>query len=150
MDFKPGQLWRNADPRGNGWCKHGIVRIVQNRDGVMIAHDTYWGDPSGNGYHRPAEDIRQHLTFMVDTLECRLGDRREFEVFADEDKAYLPIGGGGERYYIRNDAKPVLQREIELTRRLLWEAECDERQALRRKQEYSEHLKGLLQRQVTE
>ena len=112
-EFKDGQLYRLAD--GGGWCRHGLVMIQKYGD-KLIAMDTYWGAPDGsvfnNGWYQ-LDHVLDRLEFVLDLTKARKVYRDEFDVYADKDRAYIPTGGGSERFFVALDATPSLNRQRE-------------------------------------
>lgn len=141
--FKAGQIYRNSDPHGSGWCKHGIVQIAEKRDGGLLAVDTYWGEYGCDGYQRIPSEIERYLTFVIDIADCRKSHRDEYEIYSDADRCYIPIGGGSEKFLIRKDAKPDLERHAEWLKRKIAELEADIHFAERRLGEFKTTLSSL-------
>ena len=98
---------------GCGWCRHGLVKIVQNNAGKQFAVDTYWNDWSSNGTYWPVEEVQDRLEFIINLDECHTTTRREWEQYADSDKTYIPAGGRSEKFLVRKSAKPVLTKQVE-------------------------------------
>jgi hypothetical protein len=142
--FKVGELYRNSDMAGNGWCRHGLVMIYENGyGGSPIACDTYWGPHSPDGYRIDPAQIQKHLEFVIDTTECRNVERDDFEIYADADRAYIPIGGNSERCLVRKDAKPDLSRQREWLERKIREKKADANLASRHAAWLQEQLDAL-------
>lgn len=135
---KEGELYRLKD--GDGWCRHGIVLIQRNGERGLVAVDTYWGGGPNNGALErnwyPIDDaLKARLTFMLDMTNARECYDDEYSVYADEDRAYIPIGGSKARWFVRKDAKPNYPRQVaqieqkiaEQDRKAEWAADCARR-----------------------
>lgn len=120
---KEGELYRLEG--GHGWCRHGLVIIRATAKGELIACDTYWGGfPGSSGMSRDwytVAEVRERLTFLIDMNTARECYKDEHEVYADEDRAWIPMGGGRERYLVRKDAKPYYPRQVARLDRLIRE-----------------------------
>jgi hypothetical protein len=104
--FKEGQIWRSNNPEHHGWCRHGLMRIESKDNGELYAVDTYWGKYSGERRTYKPEVIASDLEFVIDLTECRKSHKDEYERYAVADRAYIPMGGGSEQYFVRIEAKP--------------------------------------------
>lgn len=107
--FSPCQLWRSKNPVHHGWCKHGIFQI-ENIGGTLLAVDTYWGSLNSDSHRYTVSRIASDLEFMIDTEDATVTHRENFNRYADCDRAYIPIGGSGERYFVRKGATPDKDR----------------------------------------
>lgn len=143
-DFKVGNLYRNTDPRGNGWCRHGLVKIVEGSTGRSWAVDTYWGEYGVDGYQRDPFEIQEHLTFLIDLNECRATWREIFEIYADADRAWIPVGGSGAQFFVHNSATPDLERHVEQLERKITECESTSKNALEAAHRYRKELAAIL------
>jgi hypothetical protein len=101
--MKARELYRYAPDAGK-WCRHGLRRIVSER-GQLYAIDTYWDDWS-NGDPRRVEEIQKDLEFVVDLSAARKVSRDVYERFAEKDRAWIPMGGGSEQYWVSTSATP--------------------------------------------
>lgn len=129
---KEGELYRLED--GQGWCRHGLVTIHAHPKHGLIAADTYWGGPRYGAFEdnwQVVEKVRDRLTFILDLGAARTSHEDEYEVYADEDRAYIPMGGGSARWYVRADARPVFARQVERLNRLIRQEEEKAASALR-------------------
>ena len=112
---KEGELWDL--PGTHGWCRHG--KVVMQMDGDNLTGvDTYWGrrvDGLTKDWYTVEEMQAKGATFIIDLNTARKVFREEFETYDDADRAYIPIGGSSEKYYIRKGAQPSIQRLIEQT-----------------------------------
>lgn len=120
-EFKEGQLWRSNNPDHRGWCKHGLMKII-NYNGFLRAVDTYWGSYDDTARLHQPEVITANLEFVINVNECRKTHAAEFFRYAESDRAYIPIGGGSEQYLVRISATPdpilVKQQLVEKAERL--------------------------------
>lgn len=114
---KEGELYDLKD--GHGWCRHGIVYIKNvgtPEKPDLIAIDTYWGlAPNYGALERnfyAVATIKDRLTFILDLITARDTHQEEWEVYADEDRANIPIGGGRARWFVRKDARPNYERRV--------------------------------------
>ena len=144
---KEGELYRLAG--GDGWCRHGIVRIANigtEEKPDLVAVDTYWGAPNlgalGRNFYPITPAFKERMTFMLDLSMARKTYDDEYEVYADEDRAYIPMGGGSAQWWVRKDAKPSYPRQVERLERLIRneraQAECSARAADRYEKELRE------------
>lgn len=90
----------------NTWCRHGIA-VIHGGEDWGYAKDTYWGvgsRASDSGWLRE-EDLKDpKLIGNLDEFE--LSGYYDFEDYRDEDKFYIPIGGGGSQKWYRKGAQP--------------------------------------------
>lgn len=110
---KEGELYDLKD--GHGWCRHGLVKIHAHSRHGLIAADTYWGGPRFGAFEdnwHLVDKVRDRLTFILDLNNARDSHKDEWEVYADEDRAYIPQGGNGARWYVRKDARPNYPRQV--------------------------------------
>jgi hypothetical protein len=105
VEIKTGHLYHY--PEGRGWCRHGLLRAEERRDGSLILVDTYWGSAQDfpRNWHTP-EEVAGKVEFMLDLSNAKQVYREEFDRYKDKDRAYIPIGGGREQLWVRKDAKP--------------------------------------------
>jgi hypothetical protein len=131
-DPKEGELYRLVGEAG--WCRHGLVTIHRHDKHGLIAADTYWGGPRFGVFEDNwflVEKVRDRLVFILDLNTARKSHADEFEVYADADRAYIPMGGGSERHFVRADARPVFARQAERLNRLIRQEEEKAASALR-------------------
>lgn len=116
---KEGELYELKD--GHGWCRHGLVIILRKGDKIY-AVDTYWGGGFSDNMVRnwsEMHEVKGLLTFLLDLTAARDSHRDEWEIFADEDRAHIPQGGGRERFYVLKDARPNFVRQVARLERLI-------------------------------
>ena len=99
-------------PGTHGHCRHGLVRTLRGRTGNLIAVDTYWND----GDAIEVDAVKDRLEFIIDLSRCVETDSRTWNLYEEKDRAYIPIGGGSERYLVLKDAKPSIEKQIEQLR----------------------------------
>jgi hypothetical protein len=90
----------------NGWCRHGIA-VIHGGDGWGYAKDTYWGvsDAGGDsGWIREQDLAEPTLIGNLDDFEY--SKYAEFKDYREEDKFYIPMGGGSAQQWIRKGAEP--------------------------------------------
>lgn len=103
-DFVDGDVVRYT-PK-NTWCHHGIA-VVHVQDGKMWATDTYWGDyPTDGSYVDMRELDLNNIIGNTHTFD-KVPYPHDYEDFAEEDKYWVPIGGGSAYYRVRVGAVPV-------------------------------------------
>lgn len=126
---------------GHGWCRHGLVRIKRTETRGLIAVDTYWGDCGAADWY-PVGEVERRLRFVIDLGRCRPSTRREWEQYEDADRAYIPVGGGSEKFLVAEDARPSPVRQAEQLRaeiaHLQSEIEWDRRELARKERELSQ------------
>lgn len=135
---KDGELYSMTG--GDGWCRHGLVTIHAHPRHGLIAADTYWGGPRFGAFEdnwNLVEKVRDRLTFIIDLNTARKSHADEYEVYADEDRAYIPMGGGSARWYVRADARPLFALQVARLNRLIREEESKAESALN----WARHLK---------
>lgn len=142
---KEGELYELKD--GHGWCRHGLVTIHAHPRHGLIAADTYWGGPRFGAFEdnwHLVDHVRDRLTFLLDLNTARKSHKDECEVYADEDRAYIPIGGVSERFYVRKDARPNFVRQVERLERLIREERSKAESSTRWANAYADELQDLL------
>lgn len=95
-------------PGTEGHCRHGLVRIVRGRTGNLLAVDTYWG----YGDAIEVDAVKDRLEFIIDLSKTKVVDSRTWAQYEEKDRAYIPIGGGSERYLVLEDPKPSLEKRL--------------------------------------
>lgn len=143
---KEGELYNLKD--GSGWCRHGTVLIQRNGERGLVAVDTYWGGAPNNGALErnwyPIDDaLKARLTFLLDLTTARECFEDEWEVYADEDRASIPMGVSRARWYVRKDAKPSYPRQVERLERLIRKERAKAESALRWAEGYEKDLQKL-------
>lgn len=145
---KEGELYDLKD--GHGWCQHGLVIILRKGD-KLYAVDTYWGggfsDDMVRNWHELAE-VNGRLTFILDLTTARDSHEDEWEIFADEDRAKIPQGGGRARWYVRKDARPNYVRQVARLERLIREQRSKAETATRWAEGYEKDLQLLKDKNV--
>lgn len=135
-----------------GWCRHGIVvihNIGTKEKPDLVAVDTYWGGGTPNfgalerNFYPITEAFRQRLTFILDLGTARKAYEDEWEVFADEDRAFIPMGGSSAQYWLRKDARPSYPRQVARLERLIRQEDGRAESAARSAQRYREDLQKL-------
>jgi hypothetical protein len=142
---KEGELWSLRD--GAGWCRHGLVTISRHGRYGLIAADTYWGGARFGAFEdnwHPVEQVRDRLTFILDLGAARASHEDEYEVYADEDRAYIPMGGSSARWYVRADARPDFARQVARLERLIREQRSQAESATRWAYGYEKQLEELM------
>lgn len=105
-DLAAGDVVRYT-PGNNGWCRHGIAIIAEDGSG----RDTYWNSGDGS-YVSPERLADAELMF-------RMGDYRRVEhedewiKYAEADRQSFPMGGYPRRLFVRADAEPDLETQIQ-------------------------------------
>lgn len=110
-DIRPGMLCEG--PFDYGWCSHGISRIATDSWGVLWAYDTYWGSFGPDRRRALVSESYGELRLILDLNAARRVDREVFERYRDEDRAYIPVGGGSEEFWVRKGVAPDSQRVIQ-------------------------------------
>lgn len=91
---------------GPDWCRHHIA-VILGGDGWGYARDTYWGIGdvySDSGWLREQDVISPRLIGNIDDFEPnKYLDPRYYR---DEDKFWIPVGGGSEQNWFRKNAQP--------------------------------------------
>lgn len=142
---KEGELWSLRD--GAGWCRHGLVTISKHVHYGLIAADTYWGGPQFGAFKDNwylVEKVRDRMAFILDLGASRKSHEDEYEVYADDDRAYIPMGGGSARYYVLKAARPDFVRQVARLERLIREERSKVESATRWAYGYEEQLKELM------
>lgn len=143
-----GELYRFNG--GAGWCRHGLVYIVnvgRAEQSDLIGVDTYWGlAPNFGALERNfygLASIKDKIEFVLDLKTAREVYEDEWEVYADEDRAWLPPGGGREHYFVRKAAQPVYARQVARYQRLIAEERSKAECALSTANRYAQQLQDL-------
>lgn len=113
--FQPGDVVRYTPSRD--WCRHGIAVVDEHG----IGHDTYWRDGDGS-YVSPAALAGGVLMFRMG--DCRrVSDEYEWAKYAEADRYSFPMGAYPRNLFVRADAEPDLETQIQSARAKLAEAE---------------------------
>jgi hypothetical protein len=100
MGFNVGDVVQYSN---GGWCVHGIA-VVRGEGDNLWANDTYWGD---NEHSVPLEKLEgKPVIGNITTFSTQIPYPYEFDDFADEDRFYIPIGGGSAKMWVRKDTSP--------------------------------------------
>lgn len=121
-EVEAGDLYDFRD--GAGWCRHGLLRAFKTEAGMILV-DTYWGGLSDGllrNWHT-SEQVLGRTTFLLNLNRARVVRRTEWEVYADADRAWIPVGGGSEQFYVAEGALPLFARQADQLRRRVEEAE---------------------------
>ena len=130
-------------PGSYGWCRHGLV-VIQKYCERLIAVDTYWGRPETFGHTwYEIDEVRDKLKFILDLTTARKVYRDEWDVFADSDRAHIPVGSSSEQYYVRNGALPSPTKQIAKLEREISEVEASMTFAQNRLKEHRQALANL-------
>lgn len=113
----PGDLFKSPE---SGWCRHGLALAHEWNGGQVVLLDTYWGSSSDNSRVWKPEEIDDRFTFIINLNECKRTSREVWETYRDEDRAHIPMGGGGERWFVRVAAEPDPERKRQ---QLVWDVE---------------------------
>jgi len=148
---KEGELYDLKD--GEGWCRHGIVLIQRNGTLGLVAVDTYWGGGPNNGclernWYLIDDKLKERLTFILDLTTARESHHDEWEIFADEDRANIPMGGGRARWYVRKDARPSYARQVARLERRIQEERSKAESATRWAEGFEKDLQALKDKHV--
>ncbi|MES2155435.1 MAG: hypothetical protein V4510_09905 [bacterium] len=135
---------------GGGWCRHGIVHIrnIGSKEKPdLVAVDTYWGAPNFGAleinFYPITPALKERLTFMLDLGTARRSHQDEYDVYADEDRAYIPMGGSSPVYYVRETARPNYQRQVARLERMIREERSKAESATRWADGYEKDLQAL-------
>lgn len=113
--FAPGDVVRYTPE--NRWCHHGIAVVQDDGHG----RDTYWGN-GPECYVAPSELVGGELIFRMGEFR-EAANEGEWEKYAPADRGHLPMGGYPERFFVRIDAEPDLETQIQNARAALQAAE---------------------------
>lgn len=87
-----------------GWCYHALF-ILKGDDLI----DTYWG--IGSDTRRlHINKARGRMRLLLDLNNARLTHRDEYETFDENERAWIPIGGGAQQFWVSTHAKPNPQK----------------------------------------
>jgi hypothetical protein len=121
-----GQLIQGALYQLDGECPNHCYHAMFVLKGDYLV-DTYWGTASEQ-YNRGFKVHHElhRLRFIIDLNRTRnASSRDEYEIYPDDKKVWIPIGGGSERYLILVDAEPCLKRQREQLERKIEECRAD-------------------------
>ncbi len=104
MEIKEYEVYEFIGDDIPKWCFHNILIVKRNPSGIICFEDTYWGTKIFT-----IDDIQKkgwRLKKICDDIrEMKKISKREFEFYRDEDKLYIPIGGGSEQFFVKKSAK---------------------------------------------
>ena len=103
--FQPGDVVRYT-PKDH-WCRHGIAVVHENGGG----RDTYWRDGDGS-YVSPAALAGGDLMFRMGDVRP-VNDEREWAKYAEADRHSFPMGAYPRTLFVRADAEPDLETQIQ-------------------------------------
>lgn len=121
VEFQPGDVVRYA-PRDRH-CRHGIA-VIDERG---TARDTYWADGEYS-YVSPERLADAELMFRMGEYRMTR-DEDEWIRYAEADRQSFPMGGYPRRLFVRADAEPDLETQIQNAYARLRKAEEDLRSA---------------------
>ena len=118
-DVKANCLYDYPSFRGE-WCKHGLVRTFQRKNGIY-AQDTYWiGSGRGmdggvfSGTFVVTDKEAANMEFLAEVSELReVRGYSEWVQYKESERFHIPIGGGHEEWLVLKTAQkdPKLIRE---------------------------------------
>lgn len=108
MNIRPGDIFKiKYEHITQTWCRHNIVIAREQHDGTIMLVDTYWGSGRSEfgGVYTHA-DLEGKADFIGNLDEYRIAHDREFDQYSQEDRFYIPQGGGGEMRLVKKAATP--------------------------------------------